>query len=43
MCGCYYEIFSDVLKFFVNFESYFDDIDGSFYVIGYLCSWVFEV
>jgi hypothetical protein len=30
------------VKLPVNPESYLDDIDGSFYVIGYLRSWAFE-
>jgi hypothetical protein len=38
----YAEILSDALKLPVNPESYLDDIDGSFYVIGYLRSWAFE-
>ena len=38
----YFEILSDSLKLPVNPESYLDDIDGSFYVIGYLRSWAFE-
>ncbi|MGH3002197.1 MAG: hypothetical protein ACRDM1_05975 [Gaiellaceae bacterium] len=38
----YLEILSDALKLPVNPESYLDDIDGSFYVIGYLRSWAFE-
>jgi hypothetical protein len=38
----YAEILSDALKFAVAPESYLDDIDGSFYVIGYLRSWAFE-
>jgi hypothetical protein len=38
----YSEILSDALKLPVNPESYLDDIDGSFYVIGYLRSWAFE-
>ncbi len=38
----YYEILSDALKLPVNAESYLDDIDGSFYVTGYLRSWAFE-
>jgi hypothetical protein len=38
----YFEILSDALKLPVNAESYLDDIDGSFYVIGYLRSWAFE-
>ena len=33
---------SDALKLPVNPESYLDDIDGSFYVTGYLRSWAFE-
>jgi hypothetical protein len=38
----YFELLSDALKLPVNRESYLDDIDGSFYVIGYLRSWAFE-
>src|SRR4051794_13327310 len=38
----YGEILSDALKLPVHDESYLDDIDGSFYVIGYLRSWAFE-
>jgi hypothetical protein len=38
----YFELLSDALKLPVNAESYLDDIDGSFYVIGYLRSWAFE-
>jgi hypothetical protein len=38
----YSEILGDALKLPVNPESYLDDIDGSFYVIGYLRSWAFE-
>jgi hypothetical protein len=38
----YYDILSDSLKLPVNAESYLDDIDGSFYVTGYLRSWAFE-
>jgi hypothetical protein len=38
----YFELLSDALKLPVNKESYLDDIDGSFYVIGYLRSWAFE-
>jgi hypothetical protein len=38
----YFEILSDALKIPVNPESYLDDIDGSFYVTGYLRSWAFE-
>jgi len=42
MRGRYAEILGDSLKLPVNPESYLDDIDGSFYVIGYLRSWAFE-
>ena len=42
MRGRYAELLGDALKFPVNPESYLDDIDGSFYVIGYLRSWAFE-
>ncbi len=42
MRGRYFEILSDALKIPVNPESYLDDIDGSFYVTGYLRSWAFE-
>ena len=42
MQGRYAEILSDAQKFAVNPESYLDDIDGSFYVTGYLRSWAFE-
>ncbi len=38
----YAEILSDAQKLPVNPESYLDDIDGSFYVTGYLRSWAFE-
>ena len=38
----YFEILTDALKVPVNPESYLDDIDGSFYVTGYLRSWAFE-
>jgi hypothetical protein len=38
----YFELLSDALKLPVNAESYLDDIDGSFYVTGYLRSWAFE-
>jgi len=38
----YAEILGDALKLPVNPESYLDDIDGSFYVTGYLRSWAFE-
>ena len=33
---------TDALKLPANPESYLDDIDGSFYVTGYLRSWAFE-
>jgi hypothetical protein len=38
----YAELLSDALKLPVHSESYLDDVDGSFYVIGYLRSWAFE-
>src|SRR6185437_14650283 len=38
----YAELLSDALKMPVHSESYLDDVDGSFYVIGYLRSWAFE-
>ncbi|HEY0417080.1 MAG TPA: hypothetical protein VGC78_11900 [Gaiellaceae bacterium] len=38
----YVELLSDALKLPVNRESYLDDIDGGFYVTGYLRSWAFE-
>ena len=38
----YAEILGDALKLPINSESYLDDIDGSFYVTGYLRSWAFE-
>lgn len=38
----YFELLSDALKVPVNAESFLDDIDGSFYVTGYLRSWAFE-
>jgi hypothetical protein len=38
----YAEILSDALKIPLYPETYLDDIDGSFYVIGYLRSWAFE-
>jgi hypothetical protein len=38
----YFELLSDALKIPVNRESYLDDIDGGFYVTGYLRSWAFE-
>jgi hypothetical protein len=42
MRNSYAEILGDALKLPVNPESYLDDIDGSFYVTGYLRSWAFE-
>ncbi|HZU20343.1 MAG TPA: hypothetical protein VE982_03895 [Gaiellaceae bacterium] len=38
----YAELLGDALKIPVNAESYLDDIDGSFYVTGYLRSWALE-
>jgi len=38
----YAELLTDALKLPANPESYLDDIDGSYYVIGYLRSWAFE-
>jgi hypothetical protein len=38
----YVELLSDALKLPVQPESYLSDIDGSFYVTGYLRSWAFE-
>ena len=38
----YQELLTEALKLPANAESYLDDIDGSFYVIGYLRSWAFE-
>jgi hypothetical protein len=38
----YAELLSDALKLPVHPEPYLDDVDGSFYVIGYLRSWAFE-
>ncbi len=38
----YAELLTDALKLPANPESYLDDIDGSFYVTGYLRSWAFE-
>jgi hypothetical protein len=38
----YFEILTEALKIPVNRESFLDDIDGSFYVTGYLRSWAFE-
>jgi hypothetical protein len=42
MQGRYFELLTEALKFPVNRQSYLDDIDGSYYVIGYLRSWAFE-
>lgn len=42
MKGRYFELLSDAAKLPVNPESYLDDIDGGFYVTGYLRSWAFE-
>jgi hypothetical protein len=42
MRGRYEELLGDALKLQINPESYLDDIDGSFYVTGYLRSWAFE-
>ena len=36
------ELLTEALKLPANAESYLDDIDGSFYVTGYLRSWAFE-
>src|SRR4051812_30725731 len=36
------ELLTDALKLTANAESYLSDIDGSFYVTGYLRSWAFE-
>ncbi len=38
----YVELLGDALKLPIHPESYLDDIDGSFYVTGYLRSWAFE-
>jgi hypothetical protein len=38
----YAELLEDALKLSVTPENYLDDIDGSFYVTGYLRSWAFE-
>jgi oligoendopeptidase F len=38
----YAELLGDALKLPIAPESYLDDIDGGFYVIGYLRSWAFE-
>ena len=42
MRGRYAELLTDALKLPANPESYLDDIDGSFYVTGYLRSWALE-
>jgi hypothetical protein len=42
MSDRYFELLSDAVKLPVNRESYLDDVDGGFYVIGYLRSWAFE-
>jgi hypothetical protein len=42
MRGRYAELLGDALKLQINPESYLDDIDGGFYVTGYLRSWAFE-
>ncbi len=42
-CGeRYAELLTEALKIPANPESYLDDIDGSFYVTGYLRSWALE-
>ena len=38
----YTELLSDALKISVHPESYLDDVDGGYYVTGYLRSWAFE-
>ncbi|HEY4348069.1 MAG TPA: hypothetical protein VGM80_10815 [Gaiellaceae bacterium] len=38
----YAELLTEALKLPANPQSYLDDIDGSFYVTGYLRSWAFE-
>jgi oligoendopeptidase F len=38
----YRELLTEALKLPANAESYLSDIDGSFYVTGYLRSWAFE-
>jgi hypothetical protein len=38
----YAELLSGALKLPIHSETYLDDVDGSFYVIGYLRSWAFE-
>jgi hypothetical protein len=42
MSSRYAELLTDALKLPANPESYLMDIDGSFYVTGYLRSWAFE-
>jgi hypothetical protein len=42
MRGRYAELLTEALKYPANPESYLDDIDGSFYVTGYLRSWALE-
>jgi len=42
MKGRYTELLDDALKIPTNPESYLSDIDGSFYVTGYLRSWALE-
>jgi hypothetical protein len=42
MADRYFELLSDAVKLPVNRESYLDDVDGGFYVTGYLRSWAFE-
>jgi hypothetical protein len=38
----YAELLTDALKIPANPEGFLDDIDGGFYVTGYLRSWAFE-
>jgi hypothetical protein len=38
----YAELLTEALKYPANPESYLADIDGGFYVTGYLRSWAFE-
>jgi hypothetical protein len=42
MRGRYAELLTDALELPANAESYLDDIDGGYYVTGYLRSWAFE-
>jgi hypothetical protein len=42
MRGRYTGLLEDALKLRINPESYLDDIDSGYYVIGYLRSWAFE-